>query len=330
MLTSYAAGGNERNFQGANPCIGAVVSKVMQTRTKDLPAYVSIPVAQSIDLRPGYFGGSYLGNQHNPFETDSDPNNDNDNVSGINITKNLSIKDLSDRSKLLSILDHARRDVEQRGRFETMNRFQQQAFAMLTSPAAREAFDLSRVSQATRERYGRHTWGQSALLAGRLAEAGVTFTTVLLDDWDQHFDLEEAMKQHLPKVDQLLSALFTDLWDKGLSDEVLVVVCGEFSRTPWMNDGRNVANGEVMGAPGRHHWANSMFCLMGGGGIKGGRIVGATDRLGESPITPGITPADIHHTIYHCLGIDEKIRFVDHGGRPTPIADRGRVLKELF
>ncbi len=137
------------------------------------------------------------------------------------------------------------------------------------------------------------------------------------------------MESYLPMIDQLVAALFTDLENRGLSEKVLVVLCGEFSRTPRMNDGGNGGAPMSMGTPGRDHWGNSMFCLMGGGGVKGGRIVGSTNRLGERPKDRPVTPADIHHTIYHVLGVDPEVNFLNHSGRPVPALEPGSVIREL-
>ena len=162
-----------------------------------------------------------------------------------------------------------------------MDRFQQEAFEFVTGPTAREAFDLNHEEPRSRDLYGRHTWGQSTLLARRLVEAGSTFVTVTYAGWDHHWDLQAGYENYLPMVDSAVAALFHDLDQRGLLDTTLVVLCGEFGRTPRMNDGRN-GGPPVLGTPGRDHWGDSMFCLMGGGGVKGGRIVGSTDDLAAS------------------------------------------------
>ena len=167
------------------------------------------------------------------------------------------------------------------------------------------------------------------LLARRLAEAGVTFTTVHLGGWDNHWDLQPAMESHLPRLDDGLSALFTDLDQRGLMDDVLVVVCGEFGRTPRMNNGGNGGPPLSMGTPGRDHWGNAMFCLFSGGGLKMGQVVGKTNRLGESPIERRLSPGDIHATIYHVLGVDPSTTFLNHAGRPIPAIDAGEPIAEL-
>jgi uncharacterized protein (DUF1501 family) len=163
-----------------------------------------------------------------------------------------------------------------------------------------------------------------------LVEAGTTFVTVHFGGWDHHWDLQAGYNNYLPKIDQLVSALFNDLSDRGMYDQVLVVLMGEFSRTPRMNDGGNGGAPRSMGTPGRDHWGNSMAVLMGGGGVKGGRLIGSTDRLGEAPKDHPLRPGDLHHTIYHVLGVDPETAFLDLSGRPTPAIDHGSVIKELF
>jgi hypothetical protein len=138
------------------------------------------------------------------------------------------------------------------------------------------------------------------------------------------------MERYLPMVDQCVSALFDDLTVREMYDNVLVVLCGEFSRTPRMNNGGNGGAPMSMGTPGRDHWGNSMFCLLGGGGVKGGRIVGSTNRLGEVPKDHPLRPADIHHTIFHVLGVDRSLSFVNHAGRPVPALEPGDVIQELL
>ncbi|MFO0965158.1 MAG: DUF1501 domain-containing protein [Gemmataceae bacterium] len=167
-------------------------------------------------------------------------------------------------------------------------------------------------------------------MARRLVEAGSTFVTVHFGGWDHHWDLQAGMERYLPQVDSCVSALFEDLQERGLYDQVLVVLCGEFSRTPRMNDGGNGGAPRSMGTPGRDHWGNSMFCLMGGGGVKGGQIVGSTDRLGERPHTRPLTPSNIHATIYQVLGVDPRLQLMDPSGRPVNVLDDPTPIEELL
>src|SRR6185369_9174766 len=176
--------------------------------------------------------------------------------------------------------DEARRQLAPQAEAIAMDRFAQEAFDFVTGPAAREAFDINREDPRRRERYGRNNLGQSTLLARRLVEAGSTFVTVHSGGWDHHWNLKASLESFLPPVDRAVSGLLTDLEQRGTSEKVLVMMCGEFSRTPRMNNGGNGGPAGSMGTPGRDHWGNSMFCFLGGGGIKGGQVVGATDARG--------------------------------------------------
>jgi hypothetical protein len=226
--------------------------------------------------------------------------------------------------------DTFRSDLDHRGTAAAMDRFGREAFEFVAGPTARAAFDLGKEDPRLRDRYGRHTWGQSTLLARRLIEAGSTFVTVHLGGWDHHWDLKAGMERYLPMVDSLVAALFEDLDDRGLLDTTLVVLCGEFSRTPKMNDGGNGGPPMSQGTPGRDHWGNAMFCLMGGGGVKGGQVVGSTDRLGTAPKTRPVTPSNVHATIYRVLGIDPKLQLLDRAGRPIPVLDDPEPIAELL
>ena len=323
MLTGRG-GANGGDTSGKFPSIGSIVAATAGARASSLPAYVSVPYGSSVGLRPGYFGANYLGQHRDPFETDGDPNQKNFTVRNLQLPGGMSVDRLGDRRALRKSMDALRGDVDARGAFDAMDQFDKQAYELVTSENVRKAFDLSSEDEKLRDRYGRNGWGQSALLARRLAEAGVTFTTVHLGGWDHHWDLQKGMENYLPKVDAMLGTLFEDLASRGLWEKTMVVVCGEFSRTPRMNDGSG------KGTPGRDHWGNSMFCLMGGGGVKGGVVVGATDPKGEAPVERPLTPEDIHATIYHCLGIDPNTSFLNHQGRPTPVLYRGTPIKELI
>ncbi|MCA9069382.1 MAG: DUF1501 domain-containing protein, partial [Planctomycetaceae bacterium] len=261
MLTGRG-GVSGANNAGKFPGIGAIATKVLGARKPGMPPYISVPYGMSIGIRPGYFGGNYLGVQHDPFETVSDANSANFKVQNINLPNGLDIKRLEDRRGLLSQFDVLRKEVDQTGMMDAMNRFEQSAFEMVTGPEARKAFDIHSEDPRLRDRYGRTSWGQSTLLARRLVEAGSTFVTCHFGGWDHHWNLQAGYERYLPQIDQLVSALFEDLHQRGLLDKVCVVLCGEFSRTPKMNDGSG------NGTPGRDHWGNSMFCLMGGGGVQ--------------------------------------------------------------
>ncbi len=329
MLTGRG-GVSGANNAPRDPFVGAIATRMTGARAPGMPANVAVPYAMSIGLRPGYFSPLYVGQQYTPFETASDPNNPNFKVQNITLPPNLTVDRLQDRKSLLQHFDQLRRDADSSGALEAMDRFDQQAFEMVTGDAARKAFDINSADPRLRDRYGRHTWGQSTLLAKRLVEAGTTFVTVHFGGWDHHWNLESGYQRFLPMVDQAVSALFHDLCESGLYDNTLVVLCGEFGRTPRMNDGGNGGPPGSMGTPGRDHWGNAMSCLLGGGGIRGGQIVGSTNRLGESPKDRPLKPADLHHTLFHVLGVDRELSFVNFAGRPVPALEPGDVIHELL
>jgi hypothetical protein len=330
MLTAKDMGVSGANNTQRFPGIGAIVSREIGARKGGMPAYVGVPSAASIGLSPGYFGGHMLGAQYDPFQPGGDPNAATYSVQNLNLANGLNMNRLEERRSLVRHFDTVRRELDDRGTTRAMDRFAREAYDFVTGPRARRAFDIGLEDPRLRDRYGRHNWGQSTLLARRLVEAGSSFVTVHFGGWDHHWDLEAGMKNYLPMVDSAVTALFEDLQYRGLLSKVLVVLCGEFSRTPRMNDGGNGGAPRSMGTPGRDHWGDSMFCLMGGGGVKGGQIVGSTDRLGTRPHTRPVTPANIHSTIYHVLGIDPHLQLLDPSGRPVNVLDDPAPIKELL
>ncbi len=329
MLTGRG-GVSGADTQGKSPFIGSIATRSTGPRKPGMPANVAVPYAMSIGLRPGYFGANYVGAAYNPFETEGDPNAANFTVQNMQLPGGITIDRLDDRAALARSVDRLRRDVETKGMVDSMDRFDRQALDLVMGTSARQAFDISREDPRIRDRYGRHSWGQSVLLARRLVEAGSTFVTVHFGGWDHHWDLKTGYERYLPMVDSAVATLFEDLSQRGLYDDVLVVLCGEFSRTPRMNNGGNGGAPMSMGTPGRDHWGNAMFCLLGGGGVQGGRLVGSTNRLGEMPQDHPLKPADIHHTIFHLLGVDPNINFLNHSGRPISALEPGAVIQELL
>lgn len=323
-------GASGADTAGKYPSIGSMATRVTGPRQSGMPAHAAVPFASSVGLRPGYFGGNYLGVAYNPFETDGDPNSANFTVNNIELAPGLTLPRLESRTALSKSFDHLRRDADRNGTLAAMDRFELQAYEMVTSSGARRAFDLSSEDPRVRDRYGRTGFGQSVLLARRLVEAGTTFCTVHYGGWDHHWDLKAGMERNLPIVDNAVSALLEDLTQRGLYDQVLVLLLGEFSRTPRMNNGGNGGAPLSMGTPGRDHWGNAMSCLIAGGGVQGGRVIGSTNRLGEAPADQPIKPADLHHTIFHVLGVDPHLQFQNHSGRPIPALEPGSVINELF
>jgi hypothetical protein len=329
MLTARAGRVSGAKTDGEYPSLGSIVARVRGANRPGMPAYVAAPHAASIGLSPGYFGANYLGTSYNPFELHSDPNAAGYRVPNLHLAGGLTVDSLEDRRQLVNQFDQVRRTLEVTSTQDAMDRFQREAFDMVTGPAARRAFDVATEDPRLRDRYGRNSFGQSTLLCRRLVEAGATFVTAHFGGWDHHWNLQSGMESYLPMVDAAVSSLFTDLDERGMLGRTLVLLCGEFSRTPRMNDGGNGGAPRSMGTPGRDHWGNAMFCLMGGGGIRGGQVVGSTNRLGTAPKDRPCTPADIHATVYHLLGIDPTQAFLDRTGRPVPLLDEGKPIAEL-
>jgi Protein of unknown function (DUF1501) len=330
MLTAKDMGVSGANNETRFPSIGSIVAREVGARKRGLPAYVGVPHASSIGLTPGYFGAHMLGAQHNPFQPGGDPNQSGFAVRNLNLAEGVTLNQLEDRRSLTRRFDSARKQLDKLPDGQAMDRFAQEAFDFVVGSAARRAFDINKEDPRLRDQYGRHNWGQSTLLARRLVEAGSTFVAVHYGGWDHHWDLKKGMESVLPIVDSAVATLFTDLSERGLLDTTLVLLCGEFSRTPKMNDGGNGGAPMSMGTPGRDHWGDSMFCLMGGGGVKGGQVVGSTDKLGVRPHTRPLLPSNIHATIYQVLGIDPKLQLIDPSGRPVPVLDDPTPIEELL
>jgi len=313
------------------PSVGSCVAKLAGPNGPGVPAYVGLPSAESVYLYPGYQGAAYLGAAYNPFQV-----NDKQKYLAANMKtpiqpppflENMSSDDARTKGRfdLLSGLDHINRQLDQTGLMDTMDRYQQEAVDMITGGKARYAFDMEQEDAKTRDRYGRGPWGHYTLMARRLVEAGVRFVTVDMPHWDTHADHKRAMEVRLPVLDRAVSGLLQDLSDRGMSDDVLVVIMGEFGRTPKINNG--LPNLPI---PGRDHWGQAMSVVLAGGGLKMGQVVGATNDKGEYPVERALTPADILATIYHVLDINLKVSFDDFSGRPVPLLDNGAPIRELI
>jgi hypothetical protein len=326
-FTGYPAGPNpDENIM---PSCGSIVSKQLGGLTPHLPAYVMIP-----RLLPGA-GAAYLGVAHKPFETHADPANPSPfRLPNFELAGGISVNRLGDRRALLRDFDQMRRDLDASGQLDALDRFQQQAWSILTSPAAREAFDLDREPAPVRQRYGfmpaydpkasnrcaAPAWSQRILLARRLVEAGVRLVTVDLRWWDTHvLGFESLRDGFLPRFDQAYSALIEDLDQRGLLGSTLVVAWGEFGRTPKVNKDA-----------GRDHYPNVFSAALAGGPIQGGRVLGSSDEKGAFPKSSPRTPQDVLATLYDHLGIDIHQQYVDGSGRPHPVLPSGKPLEELF
>lgn len=324
LLTGYEgpAFNAPDNQQQRRPSLGSATARLRGSNHAGMPPYVAVP-----HLRGGtdnlFHYAAYLGGGWNPFIVNSDPNNTDFSVRNLTLPGDLPLERIANRRALVASLDQARATAESKVR--DLDQHQQAAFELLTGPQARQAFDIASEPAALRDRYGRHTFGQSALLARRLVEHGVTFVTVNCVPWDHHgspgqYKTEEGARLLIPPLDRAISALVTDLIDRGLYEKTLVVAMGEFGRTPRMNKDA-----------GRDHWGNTFSVLMACGGMKMGQVIGRSSPRGERVVDRPIDPQDVAATVYHHLGIDARaVSFPDHQGRPLALLDRGEPIRELL
>ncbi|MFO0814221.1 MAG: DUF1501 domain-containing protein [Gemmatales bacterium] len=307
------------------------------------------PLPRYVGLNPPleYNGPAYLGDSYSPFVVSGDPNSPTFSVPNIGLTNIDEVRRLSRRSTLRQKLDTLERSFDHARELAALDEFESQAMTLLTNPQTKIAFDLSLEDPRTRDRYGRNAWGQQLLLARRLVEAGVDVLTTSLSgplcgrvgNWDDHavnHHVFDAMKFRSPAYDQAVSALIEDIYQRGLDKRVLVVVTGEFGRTPKISYAPSTGAGEASAPagttqPGRDHWPAGFSNIWAGGGISTGRFIGATDKRGENAIDRVCGPGDFLATIYHHLGIDyAKTLIKDFNGRPTPIVDHGKAIPELM
>ncbi|MFM8252907.1 MAG: DUF1501 domain-containing protein [Planctomycetota bacterium] len=297
------------------PCLGSVVAKMKGANQPGLPAYVNLP-------RPlGLGKAAYLGSSYNPFSPDSDPSADGFQVRNLKLPGRVDVTRLDRRENLLKQLDGIRRDVDTKGDIAGLDQFYRDALEMVTSNKAQQAFNIQAEDPRLRDTYGRHDLGQSCLLARRLVEAGVTFVAIQAGGgWDTHGDNFKQLKDNLlPKYDRAVSALVSDLHQRGLQEDVLVMSFGEFGRTPRIN-----------GGAGRDHWPGAMSVLYAGGGLKMGQAIGTTSDKAEYPTTKAYTPGCVLSTMYHALGINHRHVFFDQANRPLPILNEGQPIAELI
>jgi hypothetical protein len=331
MLTGRF-GSSAANLPQKYPSAGSYVARVRGPNRPGVPAYVGLPSAQSVYLFPGYMGAAYLGGAYNPFDVDRESKylaaNSTVRIGTprwLNQFNQLTADTTQSRRSLLSAFDTIRRDLDASGTLDTMDKYQHQALDMILGSRARVAFDLDKEDPKVSDRYGQGPWARYTLMARRLVEAGVTFVTVDMPHWDDHSGIEKGHGYKLPVLDRAVGGLLDDLGERGLLDKVLVVVMGEFGRTPRLNTGQ-----PGIPIPGRDHWGNAISVMLAGGGLRGGQVVGATNAKAEHPVRRALKPADVLATVYHVLGIDPGLSFKDHSGRPIPILDEGKPIEEII
>jgi hypothetical protein len=322
------------------PFIGSVVASKRPAHPY-LPSLISLPQKPGFPeyTRPGQFAArlgleydaSYvIGNLARPLEFVAP---------ALTLQGDVDAARLQSRRHLLATLDDAARSTEQRGPARTYNRLQEKAFSLLASSQTKGAFDVSREPPAVRDRYGQTVNGMSMLMARRLVEAGVPFVTVFWKEdpklagpcksgggWDTHGSNFTCLRRHLlPEFDQCFSALLADLHERGLLEQTLVLVNSEMGRQPKVGDPRSGGPGGA----GRDHWTHCMTVVMAGGGVRGGQVYGASDKVAAYPADRPVAPEDVAKTIYHLMGIDD-LQAIDREGRPFDLMPEGRALTELL
>ncbi len=329
------------------PAMGSVVEYLAQhaagTAARALPAYAVVPnylgrLEQAGQYRrPGQYAG-WLGRSYDPLSTAVDKKDLKDNpywrdctdeeltfqLDGLVPPRELGPERLGARRSLLEQFDARRRSLDRRRTVEEFDHFRRRAFALVASGGVRRALDIRREPDRVRDRYGRHLFGQAALMARRLVEAGVRFVTVHYEaidgyGWDSHLHSNDVRDHLLPTFDQALAALLTDLDGRGLLRETLVVALGEMGRTP-------LANAQW----GRGHWSTLFPAVLAGAGVRGGSTYGGSDKHAAYPIDRPTTPEDLAATIYHALGIDPALQLQDAQGRPVSLVEGGSPRLDLF
>lgn len=326
------------------PATGSIVAKCRENRDYGIPNYVSMnPGGRTGDVFAQ--GAAYLSQAYLPFTVEGDPTTPNFTVPNLAPAQEVAGR-VGDRMQLLGSLDRIDRQIDTSRLMDSMDKFQERAVSMLTSGRAKKAFDLSLESDAVRDRYGRHCWGQRALMARRLVEAGVSFVTVVMENpyqsgvpflkqgvynWDSHAvncHIWDDLQVRLPIYDQAVTALIEDVYQRGLDKRTLILVTGEFGRTPRLESTLGSQTGVMQ--PGRDHWPQAMSLIMAGGGMRTGQIVGSTNSRGEHPADRPLTPNDLWATVYRHLGINYDDSFLDYRGRPMPILPFGEPITELL
>ena len=314
-----------------HPDMGMIASRMRGPGPGGIPSYVGIPT------KPFMTRPQYLGVSHTAYET-GDPSVADFQPKNLKLDAGLNASRLADRQSLMSQFDRFRRQLEHTGSRDGIDEFHGQAFELLSSPRVADAFDLNKEPPQLRDRYGRTLWGQSCLLARRLAEAGVSLITIdalapeaglkRYFSWDDHvipmydWDLGPAMQYRAKHLDPALSTLIDDIFARGLDRNIVVIAMGEFGRTPRLS--------HASGLQGRDHWPQSMSVLVSGGGWRMGQVIGATNSKAEYPSERPLTPQDLSATAYRHLGIDAHHEFLDFAGRPQRILYHGDPIAELI
>ncbi len=295
------------------PSLGSVVAHEFGPRN-NLPPYVCIPNQPNEFAGPGYLSDSFAG-----FSIGDDPARNGFQVRDLNLAGGVDTDRFTRRRRLLDQVNQYFRSREQAEELQAVDTFYERAYSLVSSQAAREAFDIEKEDAATRDAYGRNTAGARMLLARRLVEAGVRFVTLTYGGWDMHDNIAGGMQANVPAFDQGFAQLINDLDQRGMLDSTLVCVTTEFGRTPKIN-----------GTAGRDHWPKVFSTVMAGGGIKRGTVYGSSDSTASEPLDDPLTVEDWATTVYHCLGIVADKELMAPGNRPIEIVDGGKVRTALL
>jgi len=304
VMTGYDHIPADNGAPPIRPSIGSIVARVRGPNHPGtgLPTYVRLGGIYAD-------GPAWLGPAYAPFDTTGNARN--------NMNLKVSLQQLEDRRALLRSLDRINREIDQSGLMAGLDSFDQQAFNLILG-RAKDVFDLSKEDPRVRDRYGPGL-GQQLLLARRLCEAGVGFVTVTYGGWDHHGNIKQELERQAPQLDHAVATFVEDLYARGLDQQILLVITGEFGRTPRIN-----------GGAGRDHWAPLSTLALAGGGLKMGQVVGESSAKAEVPKSTPITPQDLMATIFHVLGIDPHIQFRDPSGRPVYMVEHGQPIAELI
>ncbi len=332
------------NNRASRPSAGSIVSKMRDDSKQGLPPYVLISEEQTRNPNIGeVMGAGHLGSRHEPFTILQDPfqHTFDDarlrrDIASLKLADDVTIQRVGDRKALLAQVDNLARNIDSSGEIVGVDEFNRAALDIVTSGKARQAFDLSQESPSTLQLYGEHRWGKMALLARRLVESGVSFVTINTAPdslcWDWHLNIvndnrpadgsqgpSRGMDISGPPLDQMIAALVTDIHQRGLDKKVLLVVWGEFGRTPRVNK-----------TGGRDHWGTLMSILLAGGGLKVNQVIGTSNSKGEAPATRPVGPTEVLATMYRHLGIDTHQHTLTPQGRPIPVLPDGNPIRELI
>lgn len=313
--TNWVMSGRFGSAFGDWPAIGAVAAHESGF-PGTLPPYVSIPRNPSFTWELGK--SAFLGGRFESFKA-GDPNTPDYRVRDVARAEPLASVQVDRRKSLLQTVDTLAQKIDGNDQLSAYSQFQKRAAEMVLSGEARRAFAIDAETEALRDRYGRTTFGQSCLLARRLVEHGVTFVTVNFGGWDHHSNIWPGLENKLPDFDRGFSALVTDMHDRGLLENTLLVAMGEFGRTPKLNKDA-----------GRDHWAPAASLLFTGAGVKTGKVIGATDKDGAEVTDSPVRPADVAFTILDSLGINPRKQLLTPDGRPVEILDEGERIEALY